>query len=120
MLLSFPTAQYLIMRFFAAFLLASAAIATPLLESTSKPIYWLLAGDSTTAPDGGWGDGFLSTTVVSGSTGHNYGLSGATTASFRAGGNWDKVIADIGMYKSIYDVYTTIQVCRSPAAIKVY
>ncbi|ORY18168.1 SGNH hydrolase-type esterase domain-containing protein [Clohesyomyces aquaticus] len=72
-------------------------------------VYWLLAGDSTTASGGGWGDGFLATTVASGSLGHNYGHSGATTASFRAGGDWGKVAKDIGTYKSKYDVYVTIQ-----------
>ncbi|KAL5379860.1 hypothetical protein DPSP01_008142 [Paraphaeosphaeria sporulosa] len=97
------------MRLLAPSLLFSAAVASPLIERAAKPIYWLLAGDSTTAPGGGWGDGFLSTTVASGSTGHNYGHSGATTASFRAGGDWGKVITDIGTYKSKYDVYTTIQ-----------
>jgi lysophospholipase L1-like esterase len=72
-------------------------------------VYWLLAGDSTTAPDGGWGDGFLATTVADGSTGHSYGHSGATTASFRAGGDWGNVMKDISTYKKNYDVYVTIQ-----------
>lgn len=87
-------------------------LATPILQTSAaaKGIYWLLAGDSTTAPKGGWGDGFLATTVASGSSGHNYGHSGATTASFRAGGDWGKVTKDIGTYKSQYDVYVTIQV----------
>lgn len=98
------------MRVLTSSLLFSVAIASPIVERAAKPIYWLLAGDSTTAPGGGWGDGFLSSTVASGSTGHNYGHSGATTASFRAGGDWGKVIKDIGTYKSKYDVYTTIQV----------
>ncbi|KAF2179443.1 carbohydrate esterase family 12 protein [Zopfia rhizophila CBS 207.26] len=81
--------------------------ASPLRADRSA--YWLLAGDSTTAPNGGWGDGFLATTVASGSSGHNYGHSGATTASFRAGGDWGKVIKDIGTYKNDHDVYVTIQ-----------
>ncbi|CAI6340771.1 unnamed protein product [Periconia digitata] len=75
----------------------------------ASAVYWLLAGDSTTAPGGGWGDAFLSTTVASGSSGHNYGKSGATTASFRAGGIWDSVVSDINSHKSAYDVYVTIQ-----------
>ena len=97
--------------------LASAAIATPITstphEAKAKGIYFLLAGDSTTAPGGGWGDGFLSTTVAAGSSGHNYGHGGATTASFRAGGDWGNVVKDIGTYKSDYDVYVTIQVSPS-------
>jgi hypothetical protein len=48
--------------------------------------------------------------VASGSSGHNYGHSGATTASFRAGGDWANVIKDIGTNKAKYDVYVTIQV----------
>lgn len=75
-----------------------------------KPVYWLLAGDSTTAPDGGWGDAFLATTVAKGSSGHNYGHSGASTKSFRDGGDWKKVITDVGTYKKDYRVYVTIQV----------
>ncbi|KAF2867485.1 SGNH hydrolase-type esterase domain-containing protein [Massariosphaeria phaeospora] len=88
-------------------------VASPLTTSPhirrAKPVYWLLAGDSTTAPDGGWGDGFLATTVAPGSSGHNYGHSGATTASFRAGGDWGNVIKDVTTYKDKYDVYVTIQ-----------
>ncbi|KAF2853712.1 carbohydrate esterase family 12 protein [Plenodomus tracheiphilus IPT5] len=88
--------------------LALAAPAT-LVDRAAKPVYWLLAGDSTTAPKGGWGDAFLSTTVASGSSGHNYGHSGATTKSFRIGGDWAEVIKDIGTYKEDYRVYVTIQ-----------
>lgn len=88
------------------------AFATPIAHDSraAKGVYWLLAGDSTTAPKGGWGDGYLATTVASGSSGHNYGHSGATTKSFRAGGDWGKVIRDVGTYKDKYDVYVTIQV----------
>lgn len=87
----------------------ATALAAPLVEQVRKPVYWLLAGDSTTAPNGGWGDAFLTTTVAPGSSGYNYGHSGATTASFRAGGDWSKVMKDIGAYKKEYDVYVTIQ-----------
>ncbi|KAF1973815.1 SGNH hydrolase [Bimuria novae-zelandiae CBS 107.79] len=97
------------MRVLTLSLLLSSALGSPLIERAAKPVYWLLAGDSTTAPNGGWGDAFLSTTLANGSSGHNYGHSGATTASFRAGGDWNKVIKNIGTYKSSYDVYTTIQ-----------
>lgn len=90
-------------------------LASPLNSSAAKPIYWLLAGDSTTAPNGGWGDAYLSTTVAAGSSGHNYGHSGATTASFRGGGDWSKVINDVGTNKDKYNVYVTIQVTRCRA-----
>ena len=86
------------------------AVPTALYSRDTKPIYWLLAGDSTTATNGGWGDAFLSTTVANGSSGHNYGHSGATTKSFRAGGDWANVTRDIGAYKQDYNVYVTIQV----------
>jgi hypothetical protein len=85
--------------------------ASPHPRSSSDPVYWLLAGDSTTASGGGWGDAFLSTTVAPGSSGVNYGHSGATTASFRAGGDWGKVISEIGAHKDSSRVYVTIQVC---------
>jgi len=78
-------------------------------RAADRPAYFLLAGDSTTAPKGGWGDAFLSTTVAKGSSGHNYGHGGATTASFRAGGDWGNVVKDISTYKANYDVYVTIQ-----------
>lgn len=85
-------------------------LASPISSAAAKPVYWLLSGDSTTAPNGGWGDAYLSTTVASGSSGHNYGHSGATTASFRAGGDWANVITEIDTNKAKYDVYVTIQV----------
>ena len=75
-----------------------------------SPVYWLLAGDSTTATGGGWGDAFLSTTVAAGSSGVNYGHSGATTASFRAGGDWAQVLDEVASHKDAYRVYITIQV----------
>ncbi|CAN9458126.1 unnamed protein product [Alternaria alternata] len=93
------------------FSLLPLALAAPAVISrqAEKPIYWLLAGDSTTATNGGWGNEFLSKTVAAGSSGHNYGHSGATTRSFRAGGDWASVTKDIGTYKDDYNVYVTIQ-----------
>lgn len=98
---------------------ASAVLALPaaLQSRADKPVYWLLAGDSTTAPGGGWGDGFLATTVAKGSSGTNYGHSGATTKSFRAGGDWGKVINAVGAHKSDHRVYVTIQVSRVYTAL---
>ncbi|KAF2732605.1 SGNH hydrolase [Polyplosphaeria fusca] len=97
------------MQVLAKLCLIPLAFAFPSQRRADRPVYWLLAGDSTTAPKGGWGDGFLATTVAPGSSGHNYGHSGATTASFRSGGDWAKVIADIGTFKKDYEVYVTIQ-----------
>lgn len=84
-----------------------------LTAPNSNPVYWLLAGDSTTATDGGWGDAFLSTTVASGSSGNNWAKSGATTKSFRDQGYWDSVISGVKQYKDDYRVYVTIQVSFS-------
>ena len=99
------------MRITYSFLLPFAfGIPLSLPERAIEPVYWLLAGDSTTAPSGGWGDAFLSQTVAKGSAGHNYGHSGATTKSFRDGGDWKKVITDVGTFKEKFRVYVTIQV----------
>lgn len=86
-----------------------AAPATHLLPA-KKPVYWVLAGDSTTATRGGWGDSFLSTTVAEPSSGKNFGDSGATTKSFRNEGFWGKVINDVAAHKNESRVYVTIQV----------
>ncbi|KAH6643720.1 SGNH hydrolase-type esterase domain-containing protein [Boeremia exigua] len=79
----------------------SAALALPaaLQSRAEESIYWLEDG----------GDAFLATTVAEGSSGHNYGHSGATTKSFRAGGDWGWVIDDVGAHKDDYKVYVTIQ-----------
>lgn len=88
------------------------ALALPTLPHprADPPVHWLLAGDSTTAPGGGWGDAFLSTTVAPGSSGVNYGHSGATTASFRAGGDWARVLGEVASHREEYRVYVTVQV----------
>jgi hypothetical protein len=97
---------------FSLLTLLPVVLAAPanLYKQAPKPVYWLLAGDSTTAPGGGWGDAFLSTTVAPGSTGHNWAKSGATTKSFRDGGYWKSVLDGIKQYKNDYRVYVTIQV----------
>jgi lysophospholipase L1-like esterase len=80
-----------------------------------KPAYFVLAGDSTTAPDGGWGDGFLSTAVRKPASGINLGHSGATTVSFRNGGDWAVVIDQVKNHTKSHKVFVTIQV--SPVVI---
>ena len=81
-----------------------------------KPAYFLLAGDSTTATQspggGGWGDGFLNYTLKTGSSGHNYGHNGATTKSFRSGGDWATVLSVAKNKGDDYEVFVTIQVGR--------
>lgn len=93
-----------------AFLPVALAVPTASVERAEKPVYWLLAGDSTTAPGGGWGDAFLSTTVAPGSSGRNWAKGGATTKSFRDGGYWGSVLKGIAQFKADNRVYVTIQV----------
>lgn len=111
---------------------ASIASAAPASHvPRSKPAAFLLAGDSTTASGGGmfyfcaydmnrnvdvtnpvltgWGDGFKNYTLKAPAFATNYGHSGATTVSFRAGGDWAKVLADVGKYNKTNSVYVTIQ-----------
>ncbi len=98
--------------------------ATPVVEIAcpKKPAYFLLAGDSTTATQratntsdgGGWGDGFLNYTLKCNSKGENFGHNGATTASFRAGGDWANVLAQVNQRKQNHNVYVTIQVLPCP------
>ncbi|KAJ4344108.1 hypothetical protein N0V95_006352 [Ascochyta clinopodiicola] len=88
---------------------ASSAIAA----ATPKPPAFFLAGDSTTAVQsangGGWGAGFLNTTIKNGATGKNFGHNGATTVSFRAGGDWANVLAAAKAATVKYAPYVTIQ-----------
>lgn len=57
----------------------------------------------------GWGDGFLNTTLKHGATGKNFGHNGATTVSFRAGGDWDAVLAAAKAAAPTFEPYVTIQ-----------
>ncbi|KAI5306778.1 hypothetical protein KEM56_007151 [Ascosphaera pollenicola] len=57
-----------------------------------------LSGDLTTTATqspggGGWGDGFLNTTLFNGASGVNKGHNGATTLSFRQQGFWQDVLS---------------------------
>ena len=90
--------------------LASAllAVAATPVSRQAKPAAFFLAGDSTTAVNGGWGDGFLAT-LRNSAIGQNRGHSGATTASFVAGGDWGKVLNLVKSNKAKYDCYVTIQ-----------
>ena len=84
-----------------------AVAATPVGQQT-KPAAFFLAGDSTTAVNGGWGDGFLAT-LQNGAIGQNKGHSGTTTVSFVAGGDWGKVLDLVKSNQAKYDCYVTIQ-----------
>ncbi|KAI9925333.1 hypothetical protein AWENTII_011813 [Aspergillus wentii] len=95
------------------FYLSSLFLTVSALPRDSRPPAFFLAGDSTTATQspggGGWGDGFLNTTLHHGAYGRNYGHNGATTVSFRAGGDWNNVLSSVKQSKSEYNPYVTIQ-----------
>ncbi|GES66512.1 GDSL-like lipase/acylhydrolase [Aspergillus terreus] len=93
-----------------SFVLAAHALPS---RKAAKPPFFLLAGDSTTAVQstggGGWGDGFINTTLFHGAGGLNFGHNGATTASFRDGGDWDNVLSELAAHRADYKPYVTIQ-----------
>jgi hypothetical protein len=70
---------------------------------------FFLAGDSTTALDGGWGNGLLAP-LIAPARGVNIGQSGATTASYIAAGNWTNITTHLKDYARTYDCYVTISV----------
>ncbi|GKZ74335.1 hypothetical protein AnigIFM50267_011834 [Aspergillus niger] len=95
-------------------LFASVFAFPPVLpRKHDNPPFFLLAGDSTTATQsgsgGGWGDGFISMTLHNGAKGLNYGHDGATTFSFRTGGDWATILSKVQAYKADYQVFVTIQ-----------
>jgi hypothetical protein len=91
-------------------LLCTASVkAQPVNYVANKPVAFVLAGDSTTATKGGWGDGFISL-LQKPNVGTNHGKNGRTTVSFKSGGFWNNVIADVKKYSGQYQVYVTIQV----------
>ncbi|KAF2164013.1 carbohydrate esterase family 12 protein [Zasmidium cellare ATCC 36951] len=88
----------------------SLVFSSPLSSRQSPKVpFFLLVGDSTTAIGGGWGDGFLNHTLKAPASGLNYGHSGATTVSFRAGGDWATVLSQITTHQADSSVYVTIQ-----------
>ncbi|PGH12040.1 hypothetical protein AJ80_06859 [Polytolypa hystricis UAMH7299] len=80
------------------------------INAQALPPAFFLAGDSTTAPDGGWGDAFVAS-LTNGATGANFGASGRTTSSFRSDGYWDKVLTAVAQSaaSSQHRPYVTIQ-----------
>lgn len=92
----------------------ATALPSEALASTAKPPYFILAGDSTTAVQssggGGWGVGFLNTTLRAPASGIDLGHNGATTVSFRAGGDWGNVLSIATERQDENEVFVTIQV----------
>ncbi|OTB01077.1 carbohydrate esterase family 12 protein [Hypoxylon sp. CI-4A] len=87
--------------------LSTLVAGRPFDDCSSKPPAFFLAGDSTTAIDGGWGNGLLAP-LTDEAWGVNIGKSGATTASFRAGGYWANVTQHLEDNADRYDTYVTI------------
>ncbi|KAF7534013.1 hypothetical protein G7054_g6610 [Neopestalotiopsis clavispora] len=88
-------------------LLASAFPALPSYKNHTRPPAFFLAGDSTTAVGGGWGDGLLATLRYP-AWGVNIGQSGATTVSYENAGNWTNITTHVEEYAKKFDTYVTI------------
>ncbi|PYH85858.1 SGNH hydrolase [Aspergillus uvarum CBS 121591] len=97
--------------------LAQHTTAHPSRKPQAPPVppIFFLAGDSTTAKQstggGGWGNGFLNTTLHHNATGINYGVNGRTTVSYRADGYWATVLASVttAHASGTHNPYVTIQ-----------
>ncbi|KAF1810871.1 GDSL-like Lipase/Acylhydrolase, partial [Eremomyces bilateralis CBS 781.70] len=85
---------------------------SPKANAAALPAHFLLAGDSTTAPQssggGGWGNGFLAY-LQPPATGKNLGHNGRTTVSYRSDGYWDEVLKEAKSVAGKKQVYVTIQ-----------
>lgn len=90
------------------------------LKNPGLPPAFFLAGDSTAAINGGWGNGFLSFILpkpgqpggLGPAWGVNLARSGRTTASFVSSGDWGKVISNLKNITTTgnkYQAYVTIQ-----------
>jgi hypothetical protein len=74
-----------------------------------KKYAFVLTGDSTTAANGGWGDGFCSILAVNTSCA-NHGKSGATTGTFEESGALDSALADVALFaKAGKKTFVTVQ-----------
>ncbi|KAI0188274.1 SGNH hydrolase-type esterase domain-containing protein [Xylaria flabelliformis] len=76
-------------------------------RAAEKPPALFLAGDSTTAVDGGWGNGLLAT-LIEPALGLNFGLSGATTKSFVDRGYWANVTTHLKENVDEFECFVTI------------
>ncbi|KAI7306151.1 chloride channel protein 3 [Hortaea werneckii] len=107
-----PACTMKLLALSSTFLSAATTLALP-GKSWHKPAYFVLAGDSTTAVQasggGGWGDGFLNHTLRSPAMGENLGHNGATTVSFREGGDWAHALELVEEHEKWWDVFVTIQ-----------
>ncbi|KAI0456399.1 carbohydrate esterase family 12 protein [Xylaria acuta] len=112
MVFSWTKAAFLVVGVAVATATAAAAASMPPVNRRAgyrrgKTPAFFLAGDSTTAVDGGWGNGLLAP-LLEPAWGLNMGLSGATTKSFVARGNWENVTSHLKENAGAYDCYVTI------------
>lgn len=84
-----------------------SALPTPDIRANKAP-FFILAGDSTTASSGGWGDGFLAQ-VKDSAGGLNKAVGGATTVSVRKDGTWSEVLTAVKNHAKSHNVLVTIQ-----------
>lgn len=98
-------------------LVLSALVLSLAPAAMAKTPAFFLAGDSTTAVGGGWGDGFLGN-LEAPSWGVNVAKGGATTASFEAGGYWKKITTLLADNAQKFDCYVTISVCCFPRQVR--
>ncbi|KFY25673.1 hypothetical protein V493_04512 [Pseudogymnoascus sp. VKM F-4281 (FW-2241)] len=87
---------------------------TPTNPGGASPtdVTFCLAGDSTTASNGGWGDAFCQTTLQSGVTCKNLAKGGASTSSFIAdssGLSWKATLDCVRASKNKAKTFVTIQ-----------
>jgi lysophospholipase L1-like esterase len=87
--------------------LLGTALSVP-SSSIGKPPYFILAGDSTTASEGGWGDALLSY-LIDPADGTNPAKNGATTVSFRDEGLWDQALKNIPQHRADFEPLVTLQ-----------
>jgi lysophospholipase L1-like esterase len=99
------------MRFSGALLCLAATLSKAMpvpATQVALPPYFILSGDSTTAPAGGWGDGFLQL-PQNGAEGVNHAKSGATTVSIRSSGYWTNAINAVKSHVGTHEPIVTIQ-----------
>jgi len=78
-------------------MLVGMGLAVGVAAGAQKPLTIVLVGDSTTAPQGGWGPGFCALTTKN-VTCIDDALNGRSTKSFRDEGAWAKALEKKGDY----------------------
>ncbi len=84
------------------------ACALVAVAAASAPVRIILVGDSTVAPNAGWGPGFCKDVTAEVSC-INLAKNGRSTSSYRAEGSWDEVIAKLRLKEDYAATYVLIQ-----------